>query len=53
MNEEFKVLEDKIDCKLESYCKELYEFVWELIICDSLDDCDLLCGSVLIIGCIE
>lgn len=39
--EVFKVLEDKIDFKLESYYKELYKFVWELIIYDNLDNCDL------------
>lgn len=40
ISKEFKVLEDKIDCKLENYRKELHELAREPITCDSLDDRD-------------
>lgn len=38
--EVFKVLEDKIDSKLESYHKELHKLVWESITYDNLDNRD-------------
>lgn len=53
ISKEFKVLEDKIDCKLESYRKELHELAREPITCDSLDDRDPPRGSAPITGCTE
>lgn len=53
ISKEFKVLEEKIDCKLESCHKELHELAREPIIGDSLDDRDPPRGSALILDCTE